>query len=145
MKNETIVTTIIGVIGGAIAKAFGGWTTDMTTLLIFMAVDFLLGLLIAGVFKKSGKSKTGALSSQSAWIGLCRKGVALLIVLVGHRLDITLGVDYIKTAVVIAFIASEGISIVENVGIMGLPLPNVIVKAIDVLKQKGDGKNGESN
>lgn len=128
--------TAIGVIGSGVVNLFGGWTDDLATLIIFMAIDFVMGLAIAGFWKKSGKSESGALNSVSAWKGLCRKGGTLLVVLIAHRLDMTLGVGYIKTAVIIAFIANEGISIIENLGIMGVPLPAVLTKAIDVLKEK---------
>ncbi len=135
---KMFVMTIIGGIGGWIVELLGGWTEDLTTLLIFMGVDYLLGLLIAGFWKKSNKSETGALSSWSAWKGLCRKGVSLLVVLVAYRLDLTLGLSYIKTAVVIAFIANEGLSIMENLGIMGVPFSPVIQNAIEILIKKSE-------
>lgn len=137
---KMLVISIIGVAGGAIASLFGGWTEDLTTLLIFMGIDFVMGLLIAAVWKRSGKSETGTLNSVSAWKGLCRKGASLLVVLVAARLDMSLGVGYIKTAVIIAFIANELISIVENLGIMGVPLPNVLTKAIEVLTNKAESE-----
>ena len=136
--KATIVCTI-GAVGSFIANLFGGWTNDLATLIIMMGIDFLTGLLIAAVWKKSEKSKTGALSSWSAWKGLCRKGVSLLFVLIAYRLDLALGVNYIRTAVIIGFIVNELISITENAGIMGIPIPGVIVKAIDMLKQKSEG------
>lgn len=135
------IMLVVGGIGGAIAKLLGGWSEDLNTLLILMAVDFIMGLLIAAVWKKSGKSETGALNSISAWKGLIRKGVSLLVVLVAHRLDVTLGMDYIRTGVIIAFITDETISIFENLGIMGIPLPPVITKAIDVLKNKTESED----
>jgi toxin secretion/phage lysis holin len=130
--------SIIGLIGSFIASLFGGWTSDLVTLMIMMGIDFTMGLLIAAIWKKSGKSENGALSSWSAWKGLCRKGVSLLFVLIAYRLDIALGVDYIRTAVIIGFIVNELISIVENAGIMGIPIPGVITRAIDLLKNRGD-------
>ena len=133
---KEMVCLVIGTIGSGIAYLLGGWNTDLTTLIIFMTVDFVLGLAIAAIWKRSGKSETGALNSISAWKGLMRKGASLLVVLIAYRLDLTLGVDYIRTAVIIAFIANEGLSIVENLGIMGVPLPKQIIKAIDVLKSK---------
>lgn len=139
------VCALIGVFGSAIASIFGGWTGDMTTLLIFMAIDFAMGLCVAGIFKKSNKSKKGAIDSKAAWKGLCRKGVTWLIILVAHRLDIALGVDYLKSSCVIAFIANEGISILENAGLMGINLPEPIRKAIDVLLRKGDGDDDEKD
>lgn len=130
--------TFIGAIGSMIANAFGGWGEDMTTLIIFMGIDFAMGLLIAAFWGKSNKSESGKLNSNSAWKGLIKKGVSLLVVLVAHRLDLLLGLDFIRTAVIIAFCANELISIVENMGIMGVPLPAVIVKAIEVLQKKAD-------
>ena len=133
------VLTVIGAIGSFIANLFGGWTSDLVTLIIMMGIDFTMGLLIAAVWRKSGKSENGALSSWSAWKGLCRKCISLLFVLIAYRLDIVIGVDYIRTAVIIGFIVNELISIVENAGIMGVPIPGVIAKAIDMLKQKSEG------
>ena len=133
---KTLICTVLGAIGGMIAHLFGGWTEDMITLIIFMAIDFIMGLIIAGVFHKSNKSQSGALNSHAGWVGLCKKGVVLLFVLVAHRLDLMLGSDYIRTTALIGFIANEVISIVENAGLMGVPLPEVIVKAIEVLKHK---------
>ena len=130
--------TVIGTVGGFIASLFGGWDTALATLLIFMAVDYVTGLIVAGVFHKSQKTESGALESRAGWKGLCRKGTSLLVVLVAYRLDLVIGSNFVKDATIIAFIANETISIIENAGLMGAPIPAVIVKAIDVLKQKAD-------
>ena len=130
------ICTVFGIIGGFIAQLFGGWTEDMVTLIVFMAVDFVMGLLLAGVFHKSNKSDNGNLNSRAGWKGLCKKCITLLFVLVAHRLDVSLGTTYIRTATIIGFIANEVISIVENAGLMGIPLPAVITKAIDILKHR---------
>ncbi len=137
-KYGVTVMTVIGAAGGVITNFFGGWTDDMTTLIIFMAIDLALGFAIAGIWKKSDKSENGALSSWSAWKGIIRKGALLAVILIAYRLDLALGTQYIKTACIIAFIASEALSIIENLGIMGVPLPTVLTKAVDVLKSKGD-------
>lgn len=137
---KVAVCTVFGIIGSFIAKLFGGWTEDMITLVNFMAIDFITGLIVAGVFHKSSKSEGGSLNSRAGWKGLCKKCVTLLFVLVAHRLDVSLGTDYIRTATIIGFIANEMISIVENAGLMGIPLPKVITKAIEILKTKGEGE-----
>ncbi|MDD4690143.1 MAG: phage holin family protein [Eubacteriales bacterium] len=135
------VCGITGIVGTSIVNLFGSWESDMTTLVTFMAIDFVMGLLIAGVFKKSNKSKSGALDSKASWQGLCKKCVTLLFVLIAYRLDLSLGTDYIKSAAIIAFIANEILSIVENAGLMGIKLPVVVSDAIEVLVRKGgDGK-----
>jgi len=136
---KATILTVAGAIGSFIANLFGGWTSDMQTLLIFMGIDIVMGLLIAAFWKKSEKSETGTLNSTSMAKGLIRKGVYLLIILVAYRLDLAMGVEYIRTAVIIAFIVNEVISIIENAGIMGVPIPSVIRKAIDVLRQRSDG------
>lgn len=135
---KAAVLAVVGTIGGAVASLFGGWNSAMTTLVIFMIIDYITGLVVAGVFKASAKSENGALESRAGFKGLCRKGVILLIILVACRLDIALGTTYIKDCVCIAFIANETLSIIENAGLMGVPIPGVISKAIDVLKGSDD-------
>lgn len=137
--TKNILISIVGVIGSAIASAFGGWTTGLTTLVIFMAIDYITGLIVAGVFHKSTKTETGTLESRAGFKGLCRKGAMLLIVLVACRLDLTLSTTYIKDAVIIAFMANEAISIIENAGLMGVPMNDTLKNAIDVLQKKGSG------
>ena len=137
---KAFICTVAGVVGGFITRLFGGWSEDMITLIIFMAVDFIMGLILAGVFHNSNKSETGHLNSRAGWKGLCKKCVTLLFVLIAHRLDVSLGTEYIRTATIIGFIANELISIVENAGLMGLPLPEVVVKAIEILRGQEDSK-----
>lgn len=134
------ITTVIGVIGGMIASLFGGWDAALVTLIIFMGVDYVTGLIVAGVFHNSEKTKNGALESRAGWKGLCRKGVTLLVVLVACRLDLIMGSNFIRDAVVIAFIANETISIIENAGLMGIPIPAAIMRAIDILKNKAESE-----
>ena len=134
MKNA--ICTSIGMAGSVIASCFGGWTTSLTTLLIFMVADYITGLIVAGVFHKSKKTDSGALESRAGYKGLCRKCMILLFVLIGYRLDLAVGTTYIRDAVCIAFICNELISIVENAGLMGLPIPPVITNTIDVLTEK---------
>lgn len=115
---------------------FGGWSAGLTTLIIFMVIDYISGIVVAGVFKNSPKSESGALQSRVGWKGLARKCMTLLFVLIAYRLDLLVGTNYIRDAVVIGFCANELLSIVENAGLMGVPLPSVITKAIDMLSQK---------
>lgn len=135
---KTTICTWIGITGSFIAGLFGGWSSGMTTLLICMGIDYMTGLIIAGVFKQSPKSENGALESRAGFKGLCRKGMVLLFVLIAYRLDLTLGTEYIRDAVVIGFISNEVISIVENAGIMGVPVPKKLRQAIDMLKDKAE-------
>ena len=133
---KTTICTVLGAVGSAIATIFGGWDSGLATLLIFMGLDYASGLVVAGVFHKSNKTETGALESKAGWKGLCKKIMTLVFVVVAHRLDLVIGVHYIRDAVIIAFIANELISLVENAGLMGVPLPSIITKAIDILQKK---------
>lgn len=136
MKN--VICAIFGIIGGFIANAFGGWSAALTTLLIFMGVDYLSGLILAGVFHASPKSEDGTLESYAGWKGLVRKGMTLLIVLIGARLDLLIGVNYIRDAMVIAFCVNELLSVIENMGLMGVPMPEILTNAIEMLKSKSE-------
>lgn len=137
------ICAVFGVIASAIATLFGGWNGSMTTLLIFMGIDYISGLVVAGVFHKSEKTADGRLESRAGWKGLVRKGFTLIIVLIACRLDILIGTTFVRDACVFAFIANEAISIVENAGLMGIPIPNVIKQAITVLKGKADENSAQ--
>lgn len=135
---KSFICTALGAIGAGIAAAFGGWSAALTTLIIFMAIDYISGLVLAGVFHRSSKSESGALESKAGWKGLCRKGLTLLIVVVASRLDVMLGTTFVKDAVCIAYICNEAISILENAGLMGVPIPKAVKNAIEILKKKGE-------
>ncbi|WP_370812106.1 holin family protein [Butyricicoccus pullicaecorum] len=135
-ETKVAIMTGAGVIGGMISQAFGGWDAALITLLLFMAVDYLSGLIVAGVFQTSDKSASGSLSSVACWQGLLKKGMTLVIVLVAARLDIVLGTAFVRDAVVIAYVVNETISIIENAGLMGLPVPDAIMSAIEQLQGK---------
>ena len=138
MRVQSIFSAMLGLFGGFLTSVFGGWSAGLTTLVIFMVVDYVSGILVAGVFKKSQKSETGALESRVGWKGLARKCMTLVFVLIAYRLDLLIGTDYIRDAVAIGFCVNELLSIVENAGLMGVPLPPIVVKAIDILSQKAD-------
>ncbi len=135
---KDIILGAAGVVGAIVASWFGGWTSAMTTLLVFMGIDYLTGILVAGVFHASPKTDNGALESRAGWKGLIRKGVTLLIVLIAARIDMLIGTTYFRDGVCIAFIVNELLSIVENAGLMGVPIPELIRKAIEILKKKSD-------
>ncbi len=137
--NKEIFLTSAGALGGFISYLVGGFDAALQTLVIFMAVDYITGVTVAGVFHKSEKSKNGALESRAGFKGLCRKGLMLLVVLVAFRLDVLMRTEFLRDATIIAFVCNEALSIVENAGLMGIPVPKKITEAIDVLSKK-DGK-----
>lgn len=133
------VLFVLGIVGGTISSYLGGWDTALQTLIIFMAADYITGLMVAGIFHKSDKTPGGGLESRAGFKGLCRKGVVLLIVLVACRLDLLTGTDFIRDSCVIAFVVNEAISIIENAGLMGVPIPAVITRTLEALKAKEEG------
>ena len=138
--KETIKLTF-GVLSSLILALFGGWSSALTTLVVFMSVDYILGIIAASVFNVSKKTESGALSSRAGWQGLIRKSLNLLLCLLSVRLDITLNTgSFIMNAMALGFIANEGISIIENAGLCGVYIPPIIAKSIDILKNKADGK-----
>lgn len=145
MQPKNVFTVFVGLVGAIFTSLFGGWSTGLSTLIMFMAIDYISGLIVAGVFKKSPKTKSGALNSKVGWKGLSKKGMTLLFVLIAYRLDLLIGTDYIRDAVIIGYCANELLSIVENAGIMGIPMLPVITKAIDILSTKEDKENEESS
>ena len=140
MENlKGIFCSAVGVVGGIVAKALGGWDNGLATLFICIVLDYLTGLIVAGVFKNSPKTSNGALESHTGLKGLFRKITMIIFVAVAYRLDILLNTEYIRYTVIIGFICNEVISLIENAGLMGVPIPVVLTKAIDVLKNKENG------
>lgn len=128
--------TFLGVLGGAAAWAFGGWDAALAALLVCMGVDYLSGSIVALVFHKSQKTPSGAYDSGYGLKGLCKKGLMLLFVLVAVQIDRLLGISYARDAVCIGFCANEIISIVENLGLVGIPMPKAITEALEQLQKE---------
>ncbi len=133
MKETFCVS--LGTLGSFIAGLFGGFDASMVTLLVFMSIDYITGLIVAAV-KKSPKSKSGGLSSKAGLKGLIKKCVIFMLVLVAVRLDLTLGTKYIRDAVCIGFMVNELISIIENAGLLGVPMPLALKNAVELLQNK---------
>ena len=128
--------TLTGVIGSAICWTFGGWDAAIGALLICMAVDYVSGSLVALVFHKSTKTDSGAYNSAYGLKGLCKKCMMLLFVLVAVQVDLVLGTDYVRDAVCIGFCTNEILSIIENLGLAGIPMPQAVTKALEQLQSK---------
>ena len=139
MENVKLkVLSIVGVVGGLAGNYLGGWDIALRTLILFMAVDYTTGLIVAGVFKSSPKTQTGALQSKAGFKGLLKKGMVLVMVLIAYRIDMLLDSQFIRYGVIIAYSVNEIISIIENAGLMGLNIPPVLQQGIDLLAKKGE-------
>lgn len=135
------VLTACSAAGAVIAKALGGWDESLQVLITFMAVDYVLGIIIALVWKSSPKTEDGSFESNASLKGLFRKGGILAIVYMAVQIDMLAGnSSYIRNTVILFFIANEGFSIIENLGIMGLPMPEVIRNAFAAIKKQSEQK-----
>ena len=128
----------VGLFGGILLTLWGDWNVALTILAVSMLIDIITGVLVACVFGESPKSLYGGLSSKSFAKGIVKKVGVFVVIWIGHGLDIMLNVDYIRNATIVAFIAAEFISILENCALMGVPIPDFILKMIDVLKGEND-------
>ena len=122
--------------GGAVTSfLFGGWTQLMMVLVVFIVIDFVSGLALA--------AKEGKAASRELWFGVTRKIATLSIIAVAHLLDTIIGdAHLIRDAAIFFYLAGELLSLIENIGRLGVPIPPVIAKAVLVLRGKsGDDSN----
>ena len=130
----------IAAIGGVASQYLGGWD-QLTQLLAWaMAIDYLTGALCAAVWHKSPKTATGGYESRAGFKGLIRKGVIILIVMIAAELDKLANTTAMRTATILFFAANDGMSILENLGIMGVPYPPALKNAFEVLRRKSEDK-----
>lgn len=139
---KDIISTSVGMAAGIISWLIGGFDTPVTALVVCMAVDYVTGLIVAGVFHTSPKTAGGGLDSQVGWKGLARKCVTLLLVVVANLADVLLGQCCIRDAVVIGFCANECLSILENAGRMGIRIPQALTDALEKLS-RDDAYDGD--
>lgn len=131
-------------VSSAILYLVGDITMPFIILLIFMCTDYITGLILSGVFKKSKKTESGGLSSEIGFKGLIKKVCIIICVIVANMLDYVLKTNYIRNVVIISFITNEVISIIENLGLIGVKIPKVITNAIDILKGKEEDENAKN-
>lgn len=129
------ICTFLGLLGAGISWAFGGWDVAMAALLICIGVDYVSGSIVALVFHKSSKTESGAYNSAYGIKGLFKKCLMLLFVLVAVQIDKILGTAYVRDAVCIGFCSNEILSIMENLGLAGIPMPAAVTKALEQLRK----------
>ena len=128
--------SIVGVIGSSVMAFVDKGGAALETLVIFMIIDYITGIFVAVFWRRSGKTKRGLLKSEAGWRGLCKKGMILGFVLIGNRLDILLDTNYVMNTICIGYAMNELISIMENAGLMGIPLPAVVQGIVEVLSDE---------
>lgn len=136
------VLKILAGIAGAVAGLFGEWTTTLTILVVVMAVDYISGVIVAAC-GKSPKTEAGGLSSKVGFIGIAKKGFIMLLVLLATMLDRAIGNETMvfQTSLVFYYIANEGLSVLENAALMGIPFPEKLKKALEALREKDEPPN----
>ena len=144
MKGTAVKNFILAAfagIGSVFLQWLGGWDLFLKTLVLFMVVDYITGIAVAFVFRKSDKTENGGASSRECYKGVVKKMCILALVGVSVSVDNLTGSNYIRSATIFFFLGNEGLSIVENIGLMGMKYPAFIKKALEVIKETGD--NGE--
>ena len=137
MWDKTLKT--LAAMAGAVAGFFGEWNVVLTVLIVAMGIDYVAGLIVA-MAGRSPKTESGKLSSKAGFMGLAKKAMIMLVVLTAPLLDKAVGnaTSVFQTAAALFYIANEGLSILENAVLLELPVPNVIKKALDTLKEKNE-------
>lgn len=143
VKNGVLAA--LAAVGSWIANSLGGWDASLQVLIALMVTDYITGVLVAAVWHKSSKSSSGTLNSVTGFKGILKKCMILMLVWIGVLLDQALGSSYARTAVVLFFIGNEGISLLENLGLMGVPYPTFLKKALEALHDQGDKGNEGGN
>ena len=133
---EGLIKFITGTVLTTLTWLLGGWDIALQTLLVFLILDYITGVLKAIHDKK--------LSSEAGMRGIIKKVGYLIIVIVANFLDIAIGnTGAIHVVVIYFFVANEGISIMENWIGMGLPMPKIIGDSLEKIKEKGGKKKME--
>lgn len=134
----------VALAAGAIAGLYGGWSAMLTILVVMMGIDYVTGVLVA-VTGRSAKTEGGGLSSKVGFIGIAKKGVIMLIVLLATLLDQAIGntAMVFQSATVFYYIANEGLSILENADQLGVRTPAFIHDRLEVMRDKNDQPKNE--
>lgn len=143
MNNKNIASAIVSAIGGFIVGFLGGVDALLIALIIFMAVDYLTGLAVALVFHKSKKTEGGGASSKEGFKGIVKKICILLLVGLAHEVDVIVGADYIRSVTIMFFVANEGLSVLENLGLMDVKYPAFLTRALEILRDKAKDEGND--
>lgn len=132
---ENIFKTVIAVGGSIISFLFGGWSSLLTILLAFVVLDYMTGVLAA--------AKEGGLNSEVGLWGIARKVAIFAVIAVAHLVDSALGDAHLfRDAAIFFYLANELLSIIENTGRTGVPIPEKLKGAVEVLRGRGEKSGG---
>lgn len=143
MSAKNTIMIVLSAIGGFFVDFVGGTDTLFKALVIFMIADYFSGLAVALVFHKSRKTKNGCASSKEGYKGIVKKLCMLMLVGIAHVLDEVIGVHCLREVTISFFLMNEGLSLLENLGLMGIKYPAVLTKALEVLCDNADTTNND--
>jgi len=130
LNAESIFKSIVAIGGGTASYLFGGWSSLLEILLAFVIIDYITGFVAAGI--------EGKLASEVGLKGIAKKVFIFVMVAVAHLADQAAGTQIIRDAAIFFYLANELLSIIENSGRIGLPVPPIISHAVEILKGKGE-------
>lgn len=133
-------SAVFGICAGYIIDLFGGWSASLTTLIIFMVIDYITGIIQA-ILGKSLKSENGKLNSKVGFKGISKKVLMLLMVVVGRRIDITFNITYVREMIILSYIMNEFISIIENLSTLGIEKLPIFDKIVLLIKSEVNKNN----
>ena len=139
IKN-TILAFLAG-LASVFSQAFGGWDSFLKALVMFMIADYITGMVVALVFHKSQKTKNGGASSSVGYKGIVKKMCVFILIALAVRVDEISGTHYVRSATIFFFLGNEGLSVIENLALMGVPYPEFVKKALETVKEKGDNQS----
>lgn len=136
LNRIKICAGVLGtVIGSSLGAALGGWDALLKTLVFFIVLDYASGLLASGI--------EGKLSSRIGFVGVAKKVFILILVAVAFKVDQLTGTQLMRNSVVGFYLGIEGLSILENAGRVGIPLPAVLKNTLEVMKNRKEGQQGK--
>ncbi|KRE97120.1 holin [Paenibacillus sp. Soil766] len=130
--NQIGFNLISDTFGAIVSYTFGGWCELTSLFFMVILVDYVTGIAV------SMKEQKKLISQVGLW-RLERKGLMLLVIMLAHRMDILMDIDLMMTGAIYFYLANELISITENYGRLGLPLPLIVKQLIQILRSKGEG------
>ena len=147
-----MIPTQVQMIWGAICSAAGGaigyllgWNALVEALIVAMAIDYVTGVLAAYRYKRKHPNSRKGPNSRVGALGIVRKASILCVVALAHYLDTAMGISAVHTLIVWFYIGNEGLSIIENVGKAGAPIPKKLRDTLEQLRNEPDEMKGEKN
>lgn len=131
---KVILMVMVDIAETLLHATFGEWNSAMTTLLIFMTMDYLACMVIKKLYKCDTKAKN--LKCKTGWKGISKKCMLIVFIMAAHRIDLLMTTQYIRNIVVVAFITNELLSLIESAKMMGIRVPQIFMTTIEILREK---------